>query len=188
MNAPSTIHIAQTRPDPAMYSLATGLFKRLTQKDEYYILILGLDNAGKSTLLEKIKSVYTGHAVAPDRIVPTVGMNMGKIDVNRSRLNFWDVGGQKELHAIWEKYYAEAHAVVFVVDATDAARIDECKCTFERVVTNDGIEGVPVLMLANKQDVPGAMKVHEIKEIFNHIAVKLGARDSKVLALSALRG
>ncbi|TPX33024.1 hypothetical protein SmJEL517_g04028 [Synchytrium microbalum] len=140
------------------------------------------------TLLEKIKSVYTGRGLTPEKIVPTVGMNMGKIDIKTTRINFWDLGGQRELHGIWEKYYTEAHAVVFVVDSTDQERIEQCKDTFERVVTNDIIEGIPVLMLANKQDVPDALKVHEIKEIFNHIAVKLGARDSKVLAISALQG
>ncbi|KAJ3041142.1 hypothetical protein HDV00_009857 [Rhizophlyctis rosea] len=107
---------------------------------------------------------------------------------NGSRINFWDLGGQRELHSIWEKYYTECHAIVFVVDSTDRERIEEVKDTFERVITNDIIEGVPVLMLANKQDDISALKVHEIKEIFNPIAVKLGARDSKVLSVSALEG
>lgn len=56
------------------------------------------------------------------------------------------------------------------------------------MITNDGVEGVPVLMLANKQDVEGALRVEEIKEVFNKIAVKLGARDSRVLPISALEG
>lgn len=56
------------------------------------------------------------------------------------------------------------------------------------MITNDAVEGVPVLMLANKQDVPGASRVEEIKEVFNKIAAKLGARDSRVLPVSALEG
>lgn len=58
----------------------------------------------------------------------------------------------------------------------------------ERIITNDQVEGVPILMLANKQDVDGALRVEEIKEVFNRIAVKLGARDSRVLPVSALTG
>ncbi|TPX57944.1 hypothetical protein SpCBS45565_g06599 [Spizellomyces sp. 'palustris'] len=141
-----------------MYTLITGLYKQWTQKEEFYVIILGLDNAGKT------------------------------VEINSTRLNFWDLGGQRELHSIWEKYYSECHAIVFVVDATDKERIEEVKETFESVITNDTVEGVPVLMLANKQDVPSALKVHEIKEIFNPIALRLGARDSKVLPVSALKG
>ena len=56
------------------------------------------------------------------------------------------------------------------------------------MINNDIIEGVPVLMLANKQDVAGALKLHEIQAIFNQIAVTMEARDSKALAVSALKG
>ncbi|KAJ3056285.1 ADP-ribosylation factor protein 3 [Rhizophlyctis rosea] len=173
-----------------MYTLLSGLYKQYTQKEEYYVIILGLDNAGKTTLLEKIKSIYMGVAgLPPEKIAPTVGLNIGKVDMpNNSRVNFWDLGGQRELHSIWEKYYTECHAIVFVVDSTDSERIEEVKDTFDRVISNDIIEGVPVLMLANKQDHAEALKVHDIKELFNPIAVKLGARDSKVLPVSALAG
>jgi ADP-ribosylation factor related protein 1 len=78
--------------------------------------------------------------------------------------------------------------VIFVVDATDRERIDECRMVLEKIVRNDIVEGVPMIMLANKQDIPGALKLHEIKEIFNQIAVQLEARDSKVLCVSALTG
>lgn len=56
------------------------------------------------------------------------------------------------------------------------------------MITNDAVEGVPVLMLANKQDISGALRVEEVKEVFNKIAAKLGARDSRVLPVSALEG
>ncbi|KAJ3009423.1 ADP-ribosylation factor protein 3 [Thoreauomyces humboldtii] len=176
-----------------MYTLFTGLYKQWTQKEEYYVIILGLDNAGKTvmqTLLEKIKSTYSGVAgLPPEKIAPTVGLNVGKVDVQSLRLNFWDLGGQKELHSIWEKYYTECHAIVFVVDGTDKERVEDVKAAFENVMTSDTVEGVPVLMLANKQDVPnGGLSVQDIKEIFNPIALQLGARDSKVLPVSALKG
>jgi len=55
---------------------------------------------------------------------------VGRIEVNKARLNFWDLGGQRDLHSIWEKYYTECHAIVFVMDATAKDRIEECKEVF----------------------------------------------------------
>ncbi|KAL0093731.1 ADP-ribosylation factor family-domain-containing protein [Phycomyces blakesleeanus] len=126
--------------------------------------------------------------LAPEKIAPTVGLNIGRVDIKSARINFWDLGGQRDLHSIWERYYTECHAIVFVVDSTDKKRLEECKDTFEKMITNDRVEGVPILMLANKQDLSGALRVEEIKEVFNKIAVKLGARDSRVLPISALEG
>ncbi|KAL1928154.1 hypothetical protein VTP01DRAFT_3070 [Rhizomucor pusillus] len=172
-----------------MYTLLSGLYQYLTQKEEYYVLIIGLDNAGKTTLLERIKTIFLGVAgLPPERIAPTVGLNIGRVDIRSSRITFWDLGGQRDLHSIWERYYPECHGIVFVVDATDEKRLEECKDTFEKMITNEEVEGVPVLMLANKQDVEGALRVEQIKEVFNKIAVKLGARDSRVLPVSALEG
>ncbi|OBZ89559.1 ADP-ribosylation factor-like protein 3 [Choanephora cucurbitarum] len=172
-----------------MYTLLSGLYHHLTRKEEYYVLIIGLDNAGKTTLLERIKAIYTGTSgLDPDKIAPTVGLNIGKVNIKSSRINFWDLGGQKDLHSIWERYYSECHAIVFVVDSTDPIRLEDCRDTFEKMITNDAVEGVPILMLANKQDVSGALKVEEVKEVFNKIAMKLGARDSRVLSVSALEG
>ncbi|KAI9268084.1 ADP-ribosylation factor family-domain-containing protein [Phascolomyces articulosus] len=172
-----------------MYTLLSGLYQHLTRKEEYYVLIIGLDNAGKTTLLERIKSIFLGVAgLTPEKIAPTVGLNIGRVDINSSRINFWDLGGQRDLQSIWERYYTECHGIVFVVDSTDSKRLEECKDTFEKMITNEEVEGVPILMLANKQDIDGALRVEEIKEVFNKIAVKLGARDSRVLPVSALKG
>ncbi|ORX88605.1 P-loop containing nucleoside triphosphate hydrolase protein [Basidiobolus meristosporus CBS 931.73] len=161
----------------------------MTRTEEYYVIILGLDNAGKTTLLEKIKNVFTGsRGLAPEKIAPTVGLNIGKIVIGKTRVNFWDLGGQRDLRTLWEKYYKECHGIVFVVDSTDSSRLQECREAFESMVAHDSTEGVPVIMLANKQDLPNALKVEEIKEIFNKIALSLDARDSKVMPISALNG
>lgn len=66
--------------------------------------------------------------------------------------------------------------------------IMQLNISIEKMITNDAVEGVPILMLANKQDVSGALRVEDVKEVFNKIAVKLGARDSRVLPVSALEG
>jgi ADP-ribosylation factor related protein 1 len=77
-------------------------------------------------------------------------------------LNFWDLGGQTDLHSIWSSYYADSHAIVFMVDSTDTARINEVMPVLSKIIQNDETEGVPVLMLANKQAVSGALSVDGI--------------------------
>ncbi|KAI9226576.1 MAG: ADP-ribosylation factor family-domain-containing protein [Piptocephalis tieghemiana] len=172
-----------------MFTLLSGLYSQWTQKEEYYIIILGLDNAGKTTLLERVKSIYMGvQGLPPDKITPTVGLNIGKVDIDKTRINFWDLGGQKDLRTLWPKYYNECHGIIFIVDACDPARLQECRETFEEIVGADEVEGVPVLMLANKQDLPQAQKVEDIKEVFNKIAERLDAQDSRALPVSALSG
>lgn len=71
------------------------------------------------------------------------------------RLNFWDLGGQEELQALWDKYYAECHGVIFTVDSNDRERIEESKTSFDQMIANENLKGVPLLLLANKQDLPG---------------------------------
>lgn len=107
--------------------------------------------------------------------------------MNNTNLRFWDLGGQEELHSIWEKYYRDAHGVIFVVDSTDT-RLELILKTLESVVQCDLLDGVPMLLLANKQDVEFAMSVENIQKSFNKIAVLLDAKDSKALPCVATTG
>ena len=72
-----------------------------------------------------------------------------------TRLNFWDLGGQEELQALWDKYFAECHAIIYTVDSNDRERIEESKKSFDVMIKNENLKGVPLLLLANKQDLPG---------------------------------
>ncbi|KAK3447229.1 hypothetical protein EUGRSUZ_A02800 [Eucalyptus grandis] len=135
-----------------MFSLFYGLWKYLFTKTEYHVLILGIDKAGKSTFLEKLKSIYLNtESLPPDRIVPTVGLNIGRIEVSNTKLVFWDLGGQPGLRSIWEKYYEEAHAVVFVIDAASPSRFEDSKSSLEKVLRNEDLQGAPLLILANNR-------------------------------------
>lgn len=87
-----------------MFSLLYGFWKYLFQKDEYRILILGLNNAGKSTFLEQTKiSFNPNYKGNLTNIKCTVGLNIGKIISNGVILNFWDLGGQRDLICLWDK-------------------------------------------------------------------------------------
>ena len=173
-----------------MYTLLSGLYKYLTEKDEYFVLILGLDNAGKTTFLESAKTRLTPNYKGANlsKITTTVGMNLGKIDVNGVRLNFWDLGGQEELQALWDKYYAECHAVIYVLDSGDRERVEESKQAFDKMIKNENIKGVPLLVAANKQDLADCMGVREVKHLFENNVEELNTRELMTLATSGLTG
>ncbi|KAM3604730.1 uncharacterized protein V6R79_015579 [Siganus canaliculatus] len=132
---------------------------------QVHVLLLGLDNAGKSTLLYKLK--HDTHVCT----VPTVGFNVEMFDARKNRKNFavtmWDVGGQKKMREHWKDFHQDAAAVVFVVDSSDRTRLDEAQSELETVLKSDHLRGRPLILIANKQDVDGAHTVTEITDIFN---------------------
>lgn len=106
-----------------MFSLLYGFWEYIVRKEELRVLILGLDKAGKTNLLERLKTLYTGSpGLDQDKILPTVGLNVGHLDINKNQLLLWDLGGQAGLRSIWDKYYADTHGVIFVVDSTAESR------------------------------------------------------------------
>ncbi|KAF8070807.1 P-loop containing nucleoside triphosphate hydrolase protein [Lyophyllum atratum] len=147
-----------------MYHLLKGLHEHLTRKEEFSVIIIGLDGAGKTSLLEKIKTLYNDTpGLSPDKIAPTVGQNTGTITLPSSILQFWDLGGQRGIRNIWPKYYDDCHAVVYVIDAEDRERLGEGWEVFDAVLSAPQILGVPLLLLANKQDSPLSLPVEEIR-------------------------
>lgn len=129
---------------------------------------------------------YKGMSLS--KITTTVGLNIGTIDVGKTRLMFWDLGGQEELQSLWDKYYAESHGVIYVIDSTDEERLSESKRAFEKMITSEALEGVPILVLANKQDVETCLSIPDIKTAFSDCINKIGKRDCLTQACSALTG
>ncbi|KAI8320417.1 P-loop containing nucleoside triphosphate hydrolase protein [Martensiomyces pterosporus] len=172
-----------------MYTLVSGAYKYFTRLDEYNVLVLGLDSAGKTTLLERIKNMYTGvQGMAPDKIQPTVGVNIGKVHIKRTMVKFMDLGGQPDLQGIWESYFGDCHAVIYVIDSSNLDRMEESKDTLLRLVENPELESVPVLVLANKQDLPDIKSLAQIKEIVNTLADYMDTREARVMDSSGLQG
>ncbi|GAB1598207.1 ADP-ribosylation factor-related protein 1-like [Argonauta hians] len=173
-----------------MYTLLSGFWKYLFQKEEYFVLILGLDNAGKTTYLEQTKTKFNRKykGMNQSKITTTVGLNIGKIDIGSVRLNFWDLGGQEELQSLWDKYYAESHAIIYIVDSSDRERLEESKEAFDKMISNEALVTVPLLLLANKQDLQGCLPLNEMKKIFSSNPSLIGPRECKADAVSALRG
>jgi ADP-ribosylation factor related protein 1 len=144
-----------------------GLWEYLFRKEVYQMLILGLDKAGKTNVLEHLKTLYTTLVgLDPGKILPTVGLNVGRLDAKGQSIVLWDLGGQPGLQSIWDKYYDESHAVIYVVDAANPARFEESRAAFERMRSSPQLAGAPLLVMANKQDLEGAVGLADISEFF----------------------
>ncbi|XP_063136509.1 ADP-ribosylation factor-related protein 1-like [Rattus norvegicus] len=122
------------------------------------------------------------------KITTTMGLNIGAVDVGKARLMFWDLGGPEELQSLWNKYYAECHGVIYVIDSTDEERLSESKEAFEKVVSSEAVHGVPILVLANKQDVETCLSIPDIETAFSDRTCKIGRQDCLTQACSALTG
>lgn len=173
-----------------MFSLFYGLWEYLFHKGNYFVLILGLDNSGKTTFLEHAKcNLNKGYKqIDLNRIASTVGLNVGKIETNGVILNFWDLGGQKELQLLWDKYFLEAHGVIWVVDSSDRNRLNESVEAFNNIIKNELLENLPMLFVINKQDIPSAMKPDEIIYAFRSSFDLMGDRRFLSIPASALKG
>ncbi|KYO23979.1 ADP-ribosylation factor-like protein 11 [Alligator mississippiensis] len=131
-------------------------------KRDARVVILGLDLAGKSTLLYKLKK---GEVMQTS---PTVGFNVESLEAPcHISLTLWDVGGQDKLRASWKNYLEGTDALIFVLDSSDRTRLPDAVVELEKVLNNTDLIRVPVLLLANKQELPGALSLPELQENLN---------------------
>ncbi|PQE11996.1 ADP-ribosylation factor 1 protein [Rutstroemia sp. NJR-2017a BVV2] len=163
----------------------------LFAKKEIRILILGLDNAGKTTLLYRLK-VRNPHTEDPREIgevvttIPTIGFNVESVTYKNLNFNVWDLGGQTSIRPYWRCYYANTAAVIFVIDSTDIDRLGTASEELAAMLNEDELKDAALLVFANKQDQPGAKGAGEISE-----ALKLGElrdRNWSIVACSAVDG
>jgi len=125
-------------------------------KKEQRIIMLGLDAAGKTTILYRL---HIGDVVAS---IPTVGFNVETIEYKKLKLNMWDVGGQHKIRTLWHHYFQNTDAMIYVVDSSDRERIEEAREELYRCLKDDLLANVPLLVYANKADLPKAMRAQEI--------------------------
>lgn len=130
-----------------MGSLFTKLFDSLYTKKNCRILMLGLDAAGKTTILYQLK---LGETVSS---VPTIGFNFESVEYKNIKFNVFDVGGQYKLRLLWKHYYQNANALIYVLDSSDTERFTLAKETLQNLLQEEELNGIPVLILANKADV-----------------------------------
>mmetsp|Transcript_23593 Transcript_23593/g.36882 ORF Transcript_23593/g.36882 Transcript_23593/m.36882 type:complete len:180 (-) Transcript_23593:294-833(-) len=158
-----------------------NLLRKLKKTDkEFRILVLGLDNAGKTTALKKLADED------PTTTMPTQGFNIKSVLHEGFKLNVWDIGGQKSIRPYWRNYYDQTDALVYVVDCSDRRRIFETAEELNALLDEEKLAGVPVLIFANKQDLMGAMPEDEVSESL--ALVNIRDRKWHVQACSAKTG
>ena len=135
-------------------SMIANLFSRTKMEKKAKVLILGLAAAGKTTLTKYLRyGEFT-----PDTI-PTIGQNIDSIEHEGWKITTIDVAGQQDFRFLWDAHYPGTSAVIFVIDAADIESLPEARDILKKhVFNNPGLENVPVLVLANKQDLDGAVE------------------------------
>ncbi len=132
----------------------------------FHVVVIGLDSAGKTSLLYRLKLKEFVETI------PTKGFNTEKIKVpvgNGRAITFqvWDVGGQEKLRPLWKSYTRRTDGLVFVVDSTEVERMEEAKVELHKITRTSENQGVPVLVLANKQDLPVALPVSDVEKVLS---------------------
>jgi len=151
----------------------SSIFKRLFFKKDMRILMVGLDAAGKTTILYKMK---LGEVLTT---IPTIGFNVESLEFKKLNFTIWDIGGQDKIRPLWTHYYNGTHGIIFVIDSSDVERLDSeeygagkyrkgdrhtAKQELQYLLDQDELRDAALLVLANKQDLPGALTVSEIAD------------------------
>ena len=136
--------------------MGNWLGRFLKMKKDMRILMVGLDAAGKTTILYKLK---LGEVVTT---IPTIGFNVETVDYKNISFTVWDVGGQDKIRNLWRHYYQNTQGLIFVVDSNDKARIEDAKNELHKMLQEEELKEADLLVFANKQDLPNAVKPQEL--------------------------
>ncbi|KAH6656143.1 ADP-ribosylation factor family-domain-containing protein [Truncatella angustata] len=150
-----------------------GQFSKMMGKifgsKEMRLLMLGLDAAGKTTILYKLK---LGQGVTT---IPTVGFNVETVTYKNVKFNVWDVGGQDKIRPLWRHYFSGTQGLIFVIDSSDKARMEEARQELHRIINDREMKDSLLLVFANKQDIRDAMTPEEVQK-----ALELGKLKDKI--------
>ncbi|KAH8832853.1 ADP-ribosylation factor, Arf family Arf1 [Flagelloscypha sp. PMI_526] len=138
--------------------IISKLFAPFASMKEMRILMLGLDAAGKTTILYKLK---LGEQVTT---IPTIGFNVESVEYKNISFTVWDVGGQDRIRPLWRHYYQSVKAVIYVVDSNDRERISEAREEMMKLIGEQELQDAILLIFANKQDLPNALSAGELTD------------------------
>ncbi|KAF9921289.1 ADP-ribosylation factor-like protein 8B [Linnemannia zychae] len=147
-------------------------------KTEMELTLVGLQNSGKTTLVNVIASGQFS-----EDMIPTVGFNMRKVTKGNVTMKLWDIGGQPRFRSMWERYCRGVNAIVFVLDAADHDKLDAARTELRNLLDKPQLANIPVLVLGNKMDLPGALTTPQIIEAMN--LKQIANREVSCYAISA---
>lgn len=125
--------------------------------DKCRLMMVGLDNAGKTTALNQLKLRQFAHTV------PTLGFNLEKISYEGLDFNIWDIGGQEKIRSLWLHYAEDNDGVIFMIDASDTERLELARVELRKLFSVPSLKEVPYCIFLNKQDLPGAIKKDQME-------------------------
>ncbi|KAL9955317.1 hypothetical protein ACROYT_G036624 [Oculina patagonica] len=163
-----------------MGSFFSSLFSSLFGQKELRILILGLDGAGKTTILYRLQ---VGEVVTT---IPTIGFNVETVTYKNLKFQVWDLGGQTSIRPYWRCYYSNTDAIIYVVDSMDRERIGISKQELIAMLEEDELKKAILVVFANKQDIEGAMSASEVSNALGLSALK--SRTWSIFKTSATKG
>lgn len=150
--------LKKNQPSLHMGLTVSALFSRIFGKKQMRILMVGLDAAGKTTILYKLK---LGEIVTT---IPTIGFNVETVEYKNICFTVWDVGGQDKIRPLWRHYFQNTQGLIFVVDSNDRERVQESADELQKMLQEDELRDAVLLVFANKQDMPNAMPVSELTD------------------------
>uniref|UniRef100_A0A8C0FGD8 ADP ribosylation factor like GTPase 8B n=1 Tax=Bubo bubo TaxID=30461 RepID=A0A8C0FGD8_BUBBB len=105
-------------------------------------------------------------------MIPTVGFNMRKVTKGNVTIKIWDIGGQPRFRSMWERYCRGVNAIVYMVDAADREKIEASRNELHNLLDKPQLQGIPVLVLGNKRDLPNALDEKQLIEKMNLAAIQ----------------
>ncbi|KAJ8686756.1 hypothetical protein QAD02_022550 [Eretmocerus hayati] len=153
---------------------------RSNPEKELRILLLGLDNAGKTTILRSLANEDIA------QVTPTQGFNIKSVHSEGFKLNVWDIGGARKIRPYWRNYFENTDVLIYVIDSADINRLEETGQELSELLTEDKLRDVPLLIYANKQDMAQSVTAAEIAEALGLHNIK--DRDWQIQSCVATEG
>jgi len=175
-----------------LYSIMFEWFWQLLYLLGFYkkkatIILLGLDNAGKTTLLYKLKNNTI------NSFIPTQRAQVETIELGNITFRAWDLGGHEAVRSLWTEYYVEADGVIFMIDSADNLRFDEAKLVLHDLLNSFSLNNTPFLILGNKSDLSTAIPLDQLISILEIPRNQLGSgasleRPMQIFSCSLIEG
>ncbi|ROI16277.1 ADP-ribosylation factor-like protein 8B [Anabarilius grahami] len=151
----------------ALFHRLLDWLRSLFWKEEMELTLVGLQYSGKTTFVNVIASGQFN-----EDMIPTVGFNMRKVTKGNVTIKIWDIGGQPRFRSMWERYCRGVNAIVYMVDAADREKVEASRNELHNLLDKPQLQGIPVLVLGNKRDLPIALDEKQLIEKMNLSAIQ----------------